>query len=1579
MATSVGAVQFDIEINRASIQAALKTINIEFAKGGVSINNLAFTPQAVQNVKDQIQKAISKTIPKVAFDIEVNKPSIQAALKAINIEFAKGGVAINNLSLTPQALQNIKDQIKKAVSSVSTELPTPKIPAPSQAPRTQAPPATNPRVPAPAAPPAPQGNSKKNSEDILLVLRSQLITAQALVSTNKAEAEQLAKQAASMREALRFKQQLASIRNAGLSAEDLKRSEQFARDLTKLNQQRIKIPVEIDTEGVQRGSSVIQGIFQGVGQQITSILTNALQSGVGAGFGAIKGSLSDVAQFEGALNTFQVRTQASAEDLAKFRAEAIKVGIATSKAPQDVANLGVSLGALGSDAQDAIKNIEPIIKASEATGIAVDELAESLKVGENIFKEQGETVATLADKYAILANNTAAAGASDFKQIFSKAGVAAKDAGADVNELLALFGTLRDTGSSAEIAGTAVAGIFTKFRGNTDEAKEALQQLEDLAGAPVKLFDQFGSLRTDIPLVDTLKNLRDVTATLSDEAAGDILGKIFGAGRGGGTAILSVLDQLDARFESTLSKLQASDGSAIQSASDGLLKGFSGALKFIQGTLNAISIEFGTAFTGLLDPLIRESANLFGDFLSTDPFAPIRESVGNLLVTLQNIPGLGNTIGQAFETIANGAIQTIASTIDNISASLAANPAIIQNVADGFVAFTSNVGALVPVFNNLVSQAASFGAISFASITDTFVSLSPLIDTVSGGFKFLADNAGLVDLALKAMIGRFIVMQGLSLGTSIITLGKSFATLPATIGAAQKGIVAATTALKGLNAVTVASSIAGLKAAFVSASAGASAFAASLGGLAIAAAPVVAGIAAIGAALAVVGIIKAANDLRVLNQEVEAFRAGTQALSGGGISLANDINNNVKSGLDTDAEKTRFQEQIKLADAQIAEFENKRAELNNKLTSLESGANPFANLFGGKDAAKRALEVQIAELDVTQRALENRIKAGQEILSGKTPSGKTPNASDYIVGALQAGQKVENAAVKQTIQTEEEKENIRKEKLDNFQRDTEKALNAIEQSELKQIENIRRQQLAGAISQEEADAQIGAIEGNTQARIKAKQDEIARINQLEKNKTLTAIEAAQQREAAELEVSNLVIQGIEAQIEAQERAKEAAIKRLDTELNLAQQAADIRQTELDIAGEALGQQQSLLSAQQALAASTAQLQESQLNRTLEIAKAEGDVTTARQAAQAIAATQQQALQTEFAIKQKALGITIEQNKLESQRAIVAAEVAAVEARIALQKAKAEGVSNEEIRGLEEILALRLEQVGAARDGAANQESINGILQQQLEIDKQLAEEKLKQVDSVGALAKAEENLANKQRDYFNEQISQAQRVADARASAISAVFGAISQQANKSAEEGLSALKTAQNRLDVARNAGFFRGEDGAAGARETEQAISQVQRLLSSGASDQQLANAAFRNRDNTAFAEALNLAGRGDIASLIDAEQGFGDIAIAIFDAQTAITAKLDELRLALIERDISAATQLPQSPLSNAIVPANQLGALNRAAAIQPVGKAGLAGQSGNVINLENMMISTQNPVADTAQILSDFSRQQTRGRR
>lgn len=1574
MATSVGAVQFDIEINRASIQAALKTINIEFAKGGVSINNLSFTPQAVQNVKDQIQKAISKTIPKVAFDIEVNKPSIQAALKAINIEFAKGGVAINNLSLTPQALQNIKDQIKKAVSSVSTELPTPKISAPSQAPRIQAPPATNPRVPAPAAPPAHQGNSKKNSEDILLVLRSQLTTAQALASTNKVEAEQLAKQAASIREALRFKQQLASIRNAGLSPEDLKRSEQFARDLTKLNQQRIKIPVEIDTAGVQRGSSVIQGIFQGVGQQITSILTNALQSGVGAGFGAIKGSLSDVAQFEGALNTFQVRTQGSAEELAKFRAEAIRVGIETSKTPQDVANLGISLASLGSDAEDAAKNVEPVIKASEATGIAVDELAESLKVGENIFKEQGETVATLADKYAILANNTAAAGATDFKQIFSKAGVAAKDSGADVNELLALFGTLRDTGSSAEIAGTAVAGIFTKFRGNTDEAKEALQQLEDLAGAPIKLFDEFGSLRTDIPLVDTLKNLRDVTATLSDEAAGDILGKIFGAGRGGGTAILSVLDQLDARFESTLSKLQASDGSAIQSASDGLLKGFSGALKFIQGTLNAISIEFGTAFTGLLDPLIRESANLFGNFLKTDPFAPIRESVGNLLVTLQNIPGLGNTIGQAFETIANGAIQTIASTIDNISASLAANPAIIQNVTDGFVAFTSNVGALVPVFNNLVSQAASFGAISFASITDTFVSLSPLIDTISGGFKFLADNAGLVDLALKAMIGRFIVIQGLSLGTSIITLGKSFATLPATIGAAQKGIVAATTALKGLNAVTVVSSIAGLKAAFVSASAGASAFAASLGGLAVAAAPVVAGIAAIGAALAVAGIIKAANDLRVLNQEVEAFRAGTQALSGGGISLADGINNNLRSGLDTDAEKNKFQEQIKLADAQIAEFENKRAELNNKLTSLESGANPFANLFGGKDAAKRALEVQIAELDVTQKALENRIKAGQEILSGKTL-----NASDNIAGALQAGQKVEDASVKQTIQTEEEKEKIRKEKLDNFQRDTEKALNAIEQSELKQIENIRRQQLAGAISQEEAEAQIGALEGNTQARIKAKQDEIAKINQLEKNKTLTAIEAAQQREAAELEVSNLVIQGIEAQIEAQERAKEAAIKRLDTELNLAQQAADVRQTELDIAGEALGQQQSLLSAQQALAASTAQLQESQLNRTLEIAKAEGDVTTARQAAGAIAATQQQALQTEFAIKQKALGITIEQNKLESQRAIVAAEVAAVEARIAVQKAKAEGISNEEIRGLKEILALRLEQVGAARDGAANQESINGILQQQLDIDKQLAEEKLKQVDSVGALAKAEENLASKQRDYFNEQISQAQRVAEVRASAISAVFGAISQQANKSAEEGLSALSAAQDRLDVARNAGFFRSEDGSAGARETEQAITQVQRLLSSGASDQQLANAAFRNRDNTAFAEALNLAGRGDIASLIDAEQGFGDIAIAIFDAQTAITAKLDELRLALIERDISAATQLPQSPLSNAIVPANQLGALNRAASIQPGGKAGLNGQSGNVINLENMMISTPDPVANTAQILSDFSRQQTRGRR
>ena len=555
---------------------------------------------------------------------------------------------------------------------------------------------------------------------------------------------------------------------------------------------------------------------------------------------------------------------------------------------------------------------------------------------------------------------------------------------------------------------------------------------------------------------------------------------------------------------------------------------------------------------------------------------------------------------------------------------------------------------------------------------------------------------------------------------------------------------------------------------------------------------------------------------------------------------------------------------------------------------------------------------------------------------GQANQATTALFAEISSGVRQLSQESTSAAQQSARQIEE----ANRAALQSFERDTASTILGIEQAQASAIASVRQQQAEGLISDEDADAQIRAIEQSTQARIAAKDQEIQAIQRLELQGVLTAEQSADRQARANLEKTELVISGLEAEIDAQNRARDNAIAALDEQLETAQLLNQVRAEENDIASETLNQQRSLIDAQQSLATSQASLNEARLERTLDVARAEEDVTAAQRAAVALAQERQRAIQEEFDIQSRLNSITVDQNRLEAQRGILTAEVAAAEASIAVEKARAEGATQTEISGLQQLAQLATQRVQQARDEAVITDEINRNLGTQLEVDRALAQEELARLGSLSALLSAEEELANRQQELGELQIQSAERVAAARASAIEGLFGIISQEASQSAEEGLETLERAEERLQLARSAGFFQEGEAGAGAQATQQAIQQVQQLLRSGASDQQLARAAFQQQENAAFLEALQLAGRGDIAGLAGADQGFESVNVAIQESSIAITDKLEEIRQALIEREVAAA---------------------NRSVAV------------------ENLMVTTPDPVVDSAAILFDFTKQATEGRR
>lgn len=445
-----------------------------------------------------------------------------------------------------------------------------------------------------------------------------------------------------------------------------------------------------------------------------------------------------------------------------------------------------------------------------------------------------------------------------------------------------------------------------------------------------------------------------------------------------------------------------------------------------------------------------------------------------------------------------------------------------------------------------------------------------------------------------------------------------------------------------------------------------------------------------------------------------------------------------------------------------------------------------------------------------------------------------------------------DAAVESAGRSAEELAAAQREALSQVATDTANALAEIETSQAQQIAAIRQRQLDGIIGEEDAADQIASIQSNsTDQVISEKQRELAEVQRLKAEGVITEEQAAQEITALQGQIADETLNRIEQEIAAQERAKQAVLDKLDSESDRVGQLQNIRDLETEIANTTLNAQQSLLSAQQSLASSRSNLAQLELEGALQRAEAEGDINAATQIRGQLLQQQQQAIAQEQQFKQQQLNLQIQQNQLESQRAIQLAEVAAIEADIAVQRARAEGASSDEISGLERIADLRNTQVDQAREAAANQNAINGALQEQLNVEGQIAEEKARQ-------AQQDEDRISNIRQATEEQRRLQEQLADNQQQIDSTLAGAF----QVSGDDPRQNIRDIENQFRSTQSAGLF---DSAAG-NDFQQVLRELNGVL--GGSDTSILQAASRSADQELFGQLLSQVGRGDLGSLVNAD---------------------------------------------------------------------------------------------------------------
>lgn len=310
----------------------------------------------------------------------------------------------------------------------------------------------------------------------------------------------------------------------------------------------------------------------GFARQLGGALKSIGQQAVGE-FRAFSGALQGTAAISGA----------SAEEIAKLKEEAIALGIQTTKSPTQVAQAATAYTRLGFSAAEATEDLGGLVQLSESTGSSLESSAQVTATASKLFGDSVDAI-TAANVITASTTNTAVSSVDEFNQVLSKAGGIAKSNDVSFSELAATFGLLRTSGSSAEVAATAVKNSLTRLLVPTGAGKKAISEL----GLQVR--DSSGNF---VGLRTVLENLRNSVGGLNNEARDTNLKDIFGTFAGPAITSLLALDPNE--FNRVFDAIeQSSEGAGVAAGvADKRLQGLNKTLTLLEGTTQTTKAAIG--------------------------------------------------------------------------------------------------------------------------------------------------------------------------------------------------------------------------------------------------------------------------------------------------------------------------------------------------------------------------------------------------------------------------------------------------------------------------------------------------------------------------------------------------------------------------------------------------------------------------------------------------------------------------------------------------------------------------------------------------------------------------------------------------------------------------------------------------------------------------------------------------------------------------------------------------------------------------------------------------------------------------
>lgn len=479
--------------------------------------------------------------------------------------------------------------------------------------------------------------------------------------------------------------------------------------------------------------SVVTGISQGIGQNISNTAINAVTGSFRGLAGAITGSLDTYRSFEGAIKSTGVVSGSEAESLAALRDEVQRLGLATSKAPGDIAAMTTELARSGFTAEEQVAALEGVVRASEATGENLSAVGDIIGKTIRTFSLSADESGRVADVLVATANSTNTSVAS-LGESLSYVGPAASAANQPLEDVLVLLGLLGDQGIQGSMAGTNLAAALERLK---IASAGGQSEFTNLVRGSAKATEAFNAIGTEVRNTDgTMKSLLDVLPAIQGNIDGlsqadkDILFKaLFGVE--GGRAFQALMNTSADRINLVSGAVENSAGIAEESG-EKMLAGYGGALKLIDGTQQTLAANVGAIFAPAAETAVRAVnsllvpvAGLVGEASKLPP--PVELAVSALLgLTAAAVGGvIALTAYQLVINSSAGALlaksiaetkATIATTAHNTATALAANTQALFAVATGkaTAAQAAQVGVLTKTATTAGLAAGAIASVSLA-------------------------------------------------------------------------------------------------------------------------------------------------------------------------------------------------------------------------------------------------------------------------------------------------------------------------------------------------------------------------------------------------------------------------------------------------------------------------------------------------------------------------------------------------------------------------------------------------------------------------------------------------------------------------------------------------------------------------------------------------------------------------------------------------------------------------------------------------------------------------------------------------